>query len=94
MIPTSVQSFSTISKTCDVRNTVAPRSTQRFNVSRNTREETTSTPSNGSSRKSRSGLAIRAAASVSFFFIPWENSTASFFSSPSNCIMANSSSQR
>jgi hypothetical protein len=39
----------------------------RFKVSRNTREATASTPSNGSSRKSRSGLGISAAASASFF---------------------------
>src|SRR2546422_401925 len=50
MMPTSVQSFSTISSTCEVRNTVAPRPTHCRKVSRKTREATASTPSEGSSR--------------------------------------------
>src|SRR5439155_14956875 len=61
MMPTCVQSFSTISSTCEVRNTVAPRSTARLSTSRSTREATASTPSNGSSRNSSSGLGSNAA---------------------------------
>ena len=94
MIPTCEHSFSTISSTCEVRNTVAPRSTQRRSVSRSTRDATASTPSKGSSRKSSSGLGSNAAASASFFLIPCEYSSASFFSSPARSIMVSNSSVR
>src|SRR6266576_445999 len=94
MMPTSEHSFSTISSTCDVRNTVAPCLTHRRKTSRSTRDETASTPSNGSSRKRRSGPGSSAAANASFFFIPCEYSSASFFSSFSSPIIASSSSQR
>ena len=94
MMPTSVQSFSTISSTCEVRKTVAPRPTHCLSVSRNTRDATASTPSNGSSRNSRSGFGISAAARESFFFMPCENSSVSFFSSCARSIMASNSSQR
>ncbi len=79
---------------CEVRNTVAPRSTLRLSVSRNTREATASTPSKGSSRKSSSGLGSRAAASASFFLMPCENSRASFLSSWSSSIIVNNCSVR
>src|SRR5262249_23686270 len=69
MIPTCVQSRSTISRMCDVRKTVDPRATNPASKSRITREVTASTPSNGSSRNNRSGFGNRAAAMASFFFI-------------------------
>src|SRR5262249_12246227 len=50
MMPTWVHSFSTISRTCEVRNTVEPRDTKPLSRSRMTRDVTASTPSNGSSR--------------------------------------------
>ena len=40
MMPTCEHSRSTISSTCDVRKTVAPRSTHRLSVSRSTRDAT------------------------------------------------------
>ena len=60
MMLTCVQSRSTTSKTCDaIRNTVDPRETNPASKSRMTREVTASTPSNGSSRNSKSGLGSR-----------------------------------
>src|SRR5262249_39145198 len=94
MMPTWVQSFSTISSTCDVRKTVDPRATNPASKSRMTREVIASTPSNGSSRNNRSGFGSRAAASASFFFIPWEYSRVSFVSSSASPSNDSSSSDR
>src|SRR5262249_16868618 len=81
MMPTWGQSSPPISSTGEVRDTVAPRATNPASRSRMSREVIASTPSNGSSRNSRSGLGSSAAARASFFFIPCEYSSVSFFSS-------------
>ena len=94
MMPTCVHSRSTISRTCDVRNTVEPRETNPASRSRITREVTASTPSNGSSRNNKSGLGKSAAASASFFFMPCEYSSVSFFSSSCRSRIERSSSER
>ena len=59
-----------------------------------TREVTASTPSNGSSRNSKSGLGNKAAAIASFFFMPCEYSIVSFLSSPCRSNSDSSSSLR
>ena len=94
MIPTCEQMRSTISITCVVTKTVPPLLTYPSSNSRITRLVTTSTPSKGSSRNSNDGLGSSAAASASFFFMPCEYSTVSFFSTPSSCSSESNSSPR
>ena len=77
MTPMCVDRRSTISRMCEVRNTVPPRATNECSSSLICREATASIPSNGSSRKSSFGAGSSAAASASFFFMPCEKSATS-----------------
>src|SRR6185437_8567023 len=71
MMATWLHSRSTISSTCEVRKIVAPRAIMFCSIAFSVTAATASTPSNGSSRNSTFGPWITAAASASFFCIPW-----------------------
>ena len=74
MTPMCVDRRSTISRMCEVRNTVPPRATNECSRSLIWRDATASIPSNGSSRKSSRGAGSSAAASASFLRMPCEKS--------------------